>query len=213
MKEGRHFRKITMAVAIAALLVAQTWVTATPQGGQFGSLNGQLTNEQRTIETFALDLARFEVSAAKQNKSQAEKTALQSAAADLKRRAAEIRSAFDAALRKIRESGKDNAEFDNAVLGQATGSLASALRRNSGARGLLRNILNEINGISSAIDAAIQDGTSPTVRSAPLKKRRCLVLAGQAIVGLVTGCKRCREGAEKEFDKGGCNDTLGGSAT
>jgi chromosome segregation ATPase len=201
-----------MAVAIAALFVSQTFVTATPQG-QFGSLNGQLANEQRAIETFALDLARFETNAAKQNKSQAEKTALQSTAADLKRRLAEIRSAFDAALRKIREAGKDNADFDNAVLGQSTGSLANALRRNSGARALLRQAINEINGLSSAIDAAIQDGTSPTVRSAPLKRRKCFLLAGQAIVGLVTGCKRCREAAEKEFDKGGCNDTLGNSAT
>lgn len=198
---------------IAALLAAQTWVTASPtQGGQFGPLNGQLTNEQRVMETFAADLARFEASAAKQNKSQAEIAALKTAAADLKRRVAEIRNAFDASLRKIRDTGKDNAEFDNAVLGQATGSLANALRRKGGARALLRRVVNDVNEIGSDIDVAVQSATA-TVRSAPLKKRRCLVLAGQAIVGLVTGCKRCREAAEKEFDKGGCNDTLGGSAT
>ncbi|HEY7544880.1 MAG TPA: hypothetical protein VID27_08360 [Blastocatellia bacterium] len=212
----RLYRK-PLALIIAVVFTAQVLALATPQSGGIPSEFGaQLSSQVNTLDSFIKDLTSFEASVEalkkKASKTPAEIAALQRQGEGLKRRISSVQQSVQAILDKLRAAGKDTGDFDNVLAGEfsktpSSSSVLNSIKQDGGARASLRRFLSILSQFPGAIDGAVQGVTgTATVRSTELSGRKCLGLKILAIGALLIGAKATRDAAEREHDRGKCND-------
>ncbi|MCI0490609.1 MAG: hypothetical protein L0229_28790 [Blastocatellia bacterium] len=194
-------------VSIAPASSPQRYLTEARALGQFGKNLGDFLNLAETLNR-------------KPSLSASDISSLESKAAGIKGSVTQFRSNLDALIKKHRDAGEWNAQFDSSLESKLAPELKNFARQNGGARRIFESALSQLGGFNSEIDETTGGvrrrfrGSAPAGDAALLNvayrpapafgKLKCALLFVAAAASAVAGFELGEEEATAAFKKNKC---------